>query len=61
MRFVAGIENLDGKKKTYIIAQDQETSTVYGMPKSIAATGLVSEVVPLNQIAEQITKNVGVH
>lgn len=57
----AGIKNLDGKKKTYIIAQDQETSTVYGMPKSIAATGLVSEVVPLNQIAEQITKNAGVH
>ena len=57
----AGIKNLDGKKKTYVIAQDQETCTVYGMPKSIAATGLVSEVVPLNQIAEQITKNAGVH
>lgn len=56
-----GIQNLTGKKPTYIIAQDQETSTVYGMPKSIALTGLVSEVVPLNQIAEQITKNVGVH
>jgi len=57
----AGIKNLTGKKSTYIIAQDQETSTVYGMPKSIALTGLVSEVVPLTQIAEHITKNVGVH
>ena len=57
----AGIKNLTGKKPTYIIAQDQETSTVYGMPKSIALTGLVSEVVPLTQIAEQISKNVGVH
>lgn len=57
----AGIKNLDTKKHTYIIAQDQDTSTVYGMPKSIAATGLVSEVVPLDKIAEQITKNVGVH
>ena len=35
--------------------------TEYGMPKSIAATGLVSEVVPLERIAEQITKNTGVH
>lgn len=57
----AGIVDLDKKKHTYIIAQDQDTSTVYGMPKSIAATGLVSEVVPLDKIAEQITKNVGVH
>ncbi len=56
----AGIKNLDLKKHTYIIAQDQETSTVYGMPKAIAQTGLVSEVVPLSKIAEQITKNVGV-
>lgn len=57
----AGIKDLDTKKHTYIIAQDQDTSTVYGMPKSIAATGLVSEVVPLEKIAEQIIKNVGVH
>ena len=56
----AGIKNLDLKKHTYIIAQDQETCTVYGMPKAIAQTGLVSEVVPLGRIAEQITKNVGV-
>lgn len=57
----AGIKNLTNKKHTYIIAQDQETSTVYGMPKSIANTGLVSEVVALDKIADQITKNVGVH
>ena len=56
----AGIKNLDQKKQTYIIAQDQDTSTVYGMPKAIALTGLVSEVVPLRDIAGQITKNVGV-
>ena len=56
----AGIKNLDLKKQTYIIAQDQDTSTVYGMPKAIAMTGLVSEVVPLKDLAEHITKNVGV-
>ena len=56
----AGIKNLDNSKVTYIIAQDQDTSTVYGMPKSIAMTGLVSEVVPLDHIADRIIKNVGV-
>lgn len=56
----AGIKNLDAKKPTYVIAQDQDTCTVYGMPKSIAMTGLCSEVVPLDQIAGQIIKNVGV-
>ncbi|MCR5687681.1 MAG: chemotaxis-specific protein-glutamate methyltransferase CheB [Lachnospiraceae bacterium] len=56
----AGIKNLDLKKQTYIIAQDQDTSTVYGMPKAIAMTGLVSEVVPLRDIAGQIIRNVGV-
>lgn len=56
----AGIKNLDARKSTYIIAQDQDTSTVYGMPKSIAMTGLVSEVVPLDHIADRIIKSVGV-
>ena len=56
----AGIKNLDLKKQTYIIAQDEDTSTVYGMPKAIAMTGLVSEVVPLKDVAGQIIKNVGV-
>lgn len=57
----AGIKNLSSKKPIYVIAQDQDTCTVYGMPKNIAASGLVSEVVPLTEIANQITKNVGVH
>ena len=47
-------------KNIYVIAQDEETSVVYGMPKAIAGTGLVNEVVPLNRVAEAITKNVGV-
>ena len=42
------------------IAQDEDSCVVYGMPKAIAQTGLVDEVVPLNKIAETITKNVGV-
>jgi len=56
----AGIKALDAKKKVHVIAQDQESCTVYGMPKSIALSGLVNEVVPLNKVAEEITKIVGV-
>ncbi len=54
-----GIVNLDKKKKLYVIAQDEPSSTVYGMPKAIAQTGLVNEILPLNQVAEAITKSVG--
>ena len=55
-----GIKALSaGKKKIHVIAQDEESCVVYGMPKAIAQTGLVDEVVPLNKIAETITKNVG--
>ena len=35
----------------YTIAQDEETSIVYGMPKEAAAQGGASEVLPLERIA----------
>ncbi|MCR4655538.1 MAG: chemotaxis response regulator protein-glutamate methylesterase [Lachnospiraceae bacterium] len=57
----AGILNLKKKKNVRVIAQDEETSTVYGMPKAIALAGAVNEVVPLESIAEHIIKNVGVY
>lgn len=55
-----GIRNLKSKKKTHVIAQDEETSVVYGMPKSVARAGLVDQVVPLEQVAQEIILNVGV-
>ena len=56
-----GIKALNkNHKNIYVIAQDEDSCVVYGMPKAIAQTGLVDEVVPLNKIAETITKNVGV-
>ncbi len=57
----AGILNLKKKKNVRVIAQDEDTSTVYGMPKAIALAGAVNEVVPLESIAEHIIKNVGVY
>ncbi len=55
-----GIRNLKTKKKVHVIAQDQETSIVYGMPRSVAKAGLADQIVPLEQIAQEIILNVGV-
>lgn len=55
-----GILQLEQKKKIYVIAQDEESCTVYGMPKAIAEAGAVDEVHSLKQIAAAITKHVGV-
>ena len=56
-----GIANLKKKKKLHVIAQNQETCAVYGMPRSVAVAGLADEVVPLGKVAEAIIKNVGVN
>lgn len=55
-----GIGMLGEKKELYVIAQDEETSVVYGMPRAIAEAKQVDEVVSLDKIADAITKNVGV-
>ncbi len=54
-----GIRNLKAKKKVHVISQDQESSTVYGMPRSVALAGLSDQVVPLEQIAQEIILHVG--
>ncbi len=38
------------------IAQDKDTSVVYGMPKAAAETGCVDRVVPLHEIASTIVE-----
>ncbi len=55
-----GILSLCQHKPVYVIAQNAETCVVYGMPKTIAETGIVDEIVPLKKVAESINKNVGV-
>ncbi|MGN6711766.1 chemotaxis-specific protein-glutamate methyltransferase CheB [Anaerocolumna jejuensis] len=55
-----GIKKLKEKKNIYVIAQDEATSTVYGMPKVVRDAGLVDEVVPLEQIAGAIHRSLGV-
>ncbi len=38
------------------VAQDQATSVIYGMPKAAIESGCVDKVLPLSQIAEEITR-----
>lgn len=54
-----GIKNLKTKKNVHVISQDQETCTVYGMPKSVFSAGLSNQVVPLDQIAQEVILHVG--
>ena len=56
----SGIKQLKENKKIYVIAQDEATCTVYGMPKVVAQSGLVDEVVSLKKVSGAITQNVGV-
>jgi two-component system chemotaxis response regulator CheB len=44
----------------YVIAQNEESSTVFGMPKSAIQTKCVDKIVPLNRIADEIIQIVGV-
>ncbi len=47
---LVAIKNADGKT----LAQDQETSVIFGMPKAAIDAGVVDEVVPLDEIASRL-------
>ena len=55
-----GTEGLKTMKQNgaTIIAQNEATCVVYGMPREAAETGLADAVLPLNQIADMIVKTV---
>lgn len=55
-----GIKSLKQSKKIHVIAQEASTCAVYGMPKSVVNAKLADQVVPLEQIAQEIIMNVGV-
>ena len=42
------------KSNGYTIAQDEESSVVFGMPKLAIETGHIDKIVPLNNIAHEI-------
>jgi len=55
-----GTEGLKRMKESgaTVIAQDQGSSTVYGMPKEAVDAGVVDVISPLDKIAEEIRKTV---
>ena len=44
------------RKGAFVIAQDEASCVVYGMPKEVVDLGLADEVLPLNQIAARIMR-----
>ena len=55
-----GLKELKEKKAISIIAQDEQTCVVYGMPRVAAKMGIVDQVIPLQQIPEDILNLMGV-
>lgn len=56
-----GADGMEGIKTaraqgSYVLAQSEETSTIYGMPKAIISHNLQDEIVHLNQIADRINR-----
>lgn len=55
-----GLMELKKKKNAYIIAQDESTSIVFGMPRSAIEHGIVDKTVPLQEIPACIMNFMGV-
>lgn len=55
-----GIKKLKSANGSYILAQDEQSSVVYGMPKMAFQTGAVDKVVSLDKIPEEIIQYLGV-
>lgn len=54
-----GADGTDGTRRLAargcdVIAQDEETCTVWGMPRSIVEAGLATEILPLDEIGRRI-------
>ncbi len=60
-----GSDGANGMKRIFdsgghTIAQDEESSVVYGMPKSAVNNGCVNKILPLNEISNEIMNILGV-
>jgi len=55
-----GFKDLKRSREVHVIAQDEASCVVYGMPKSVVEAGLADEIKPLDQISKAITKKLEV-
>ncbi|NLU51821.1 MAG: chemotaxis response regulator protein-glutamate methylesterase [Clostridiaceae bacterium] len=55
-----GLMELKKKKNAYIVAQDESSSIVFGMPRSAIELGIVDKTVPLKEIPACIMNFMGV-
>ena len=55
----AGAKAMKDKKNAYVIAQDEATSVVWGMPGETVKCGAADEVLPLGSIADAIISHSG--
>lgn len=55
-----GLERIKHETSGHIIAQNEESCVVYGMPKSAVKTGVVDKECDLQQISNEIVKAMGV-
>ncbi|MBW2734584.1 MAG: response regulator [Deltaproteobacteria bacterium] len=51
---LAGLKELRDHGKCYVIAQDEQTSVVWGMPGSVVRSALQDEVLPLEEIGPRL-------
>jgi two-component system chemotaxis response regulator CheB len=40
----------------HVIAQDEQSCIVYGMPRSVVEAGVADKVLPLTSIAEEVSR-----
>ncbi len=55
-----GFKDLRGARKCHVIAQDEDSCVVYGMPKSVVEAGMADEIQPLDKISNAIVKKLEV-
>jgi two-component system chemotaxis response regulator CheB len=56
-----GVEGLRAVRRAggHVLAQDEETSAVFGMPGAAVAAGLADRVLPLEAVAGRLVELVG--
>ena len=55
-----GIRALKKSKDIQVVAQNEDTCVVYGMPRGVVQAGIGNEVVPLEDVADTMIKHIGV-